>query len=677
MRSQTLWALAAFGSMVALSPAAPAPRAALVLPASHTEVAPPGAEEQAALVEELASEIEDLEEDDNRAAYALSMKLANAEGDAGFRALREKWSSIESPSVKQQMMQTFYSRRLENEFDESAKKDRIHPRVVDVLDLGARDQSAAVQASSLRWLKKIALVDFAEDFEAYYPWFEGQYGKDANEALAKSIQAWVKRASETKGEGVRPLADFIEENGELLRDTGTGRRASEKAGWLEVLEGWLDGGEAEMQTAMRLVGGMRMRRPELEKVVLPRIQSGKTGAVRTWAIAMLGDAKAIWAVDALHGLLTESFTNEAELRLVLPPMCRTLAGIGDARSIPILIAAMEAEGTSASVQTVNTSGLAPLTGVRIKAGQDAAWWRDWWEKNRGRFAENVRALEVPPSGKALSPKDDGKPKPPEDAGADVLDVPSADVRAGFDNDKRYFMIGVGKENAAPSTGYKVLVVLPGGDGGAGFNLFCRRIFKSGLPDAGAGWVVAQMVAPRWEEKQFDRVVWPIEKNPYRGEKKSSKFSTEEFADAVVADLKTRIEIDPNRVYVMGWSSGGPPAYALMLREKALFKGAFTAMSVFKPEQTEGLQFAGGGDLGAKGAGGEEGFRGKGAKRYYILHSEQDRTVPVRFANDAFEMLNKSKGRAKLATYEGGHGWHGEVFANIRTGMEFLSGPEQP
>jgi len=634
---------------------------------------PPGSEEEAAEVEEFTSLLDELDPEDARAVFAASKKLADSETAAGFKALRDKWKTIESPAVKQQMMTTFYAKRIASEFDETAMKDRLNKRLIDVLDLGARDTSAAVQASSLRLLKKVSLQDFAENFDAYYPWFEGQYGKDATEVVSRSIAEWVNKASDTKGEEVRALADFIEENGELMRDLGAGRRAADRAGYLDVLGSWLDGGEAETQTAMRLISGQRMKRPDLEKLVLPRVKQSKNFATRTWAIATLGDSKASWALDDLHGILTTSLDKPEDIRPLIPALCRTLASIGDARSIPVLIATMDAEATAAGTHTITSSGLAPLTGVKVKDGQDAAWWRNWWEKNRSRFPENVRALEIPAIAKAPG-KDPAAPKVETDTGADVLTVASADVRAGFDNDKRYFLIGNAKENSAPADGYKLLVIIPGGDGGSEFNLFARRVWKNGLTEVpaggagdagGSGWIVAQMVAPKWDDQQFERLVWPLEKVPYRGQTKKSKFSTEEFADAVVSDVKGRVDIDAKNVYVLGWSGGGSACYSLMLRDKTPFAGAFIAMSTFKPEHTAGLQ-----NVTPPTAPTTK--DGPTKRRIYILHSEQDTTVPFRWASEANDMLRKSKGDVTLQRYEGGHGWKGDVFATIRTGMQWLT-----
>src|SRR6185503_12393827 len=86
---------------------------------------------------------------------------------------------------------------------------------------------------------------------------------------------------------------------------------------------------------------------------------------------------------------------------------------------------------------------------------------------------------------------------------DVADVPSQDLHIAGNEQQRYFLIGVDPAHKAPEGGYGLLLVLPGGDGGADFNAFVKRIWKNGLPD---GYLVAQLVAvPSNNPKQ---ITWP-------------------------------------------------------------------------------------------------------------------------------------------------------------------------
>jgi hypothetical protein len=181
----------------------------------------------------------------------------------------------------------------------------------------------------------------------------------------------------------------------------------------------------------------------------------------------------------------------------------------------------------------------------------------------------------------------------DDAMADVKDVKNEDLRAGSDPLMRYFLIGA--HAPEPASGYKLLVVLPGGAGSAGFNPFIRRVWKNALPP---GYLIAELVAPQWSDNQFETIVWPTRKQKWQG----MKFATEDFVEKVIKDVQKKHKIDASKVYTMSWSSGGPAAYAASLGVPAI-KGSFVAMSIFRPEQLPPL-------FGAKG------------QAYYIYHSPE-------------------------------------------------------
>jgi predicted esterase len=228
---------------------------------------------------------------------------------------------------------------------------------------------------------------------------------------------------------------------------------------------------------------------------------------------------------------------------------------------------------------------------------------------------------------------------------DVADVPSKDLKAGGDAQKRYFLIGPAKDSTAPSAGRGLVVVLPGGDGSADFHPFVKRIFKNALPD---GYLVAQPVAVKWTDDQ--KVVWPTA--GLKGLVKEAKFTTEEFIGAVVDDVGKKEKLDRKRVFVLGWSSSGPAAYSALLQEKPAVAGAFVAMSVFKPDTLPPLA------------------RAKG-RPVYLYHSPDDRVCPFRMAKQAEKDLAAAGAAVTLAEYDGGHGWRGGVFDAIRTGVEWL------
>jgi len=226
-----------------------------------------------------------------------------------------------------------------------------------------------------------------------------------------------------------------------------------------------------------------------------------------------------------------------------------------------------------------------------------------------------------------------------------LGVATAEERyADGDSNKQYFLIGGGNDSKPPAKTYRLLVVLPGGDGGPDFNPFVRRIHQNALNE---NYLVAQLVAKKWNRKQAEQLVWPTNTNMLPG----VKFSTEEFVDTVIRDVERTHEVDSAHVYTLSWSSGGPAAYATSLKRGTKVKGSFVAMSVFKPNQLPSL-------VGAKN------------HSYYILHSPTD-FIPISMAKTARNRLAASGASTWLQTYKGGHGWRGDVYGMIRNGITWL------
>lgn len=213
---------------------------------------------------------------------------------------------------------------------------------------------------------------------------------------------------------------------------------------------------------------------------------------------------------------------------------------------------------------------------------------------------------------------------------DIADVPAMDLRAGDDEMKRYFLIGDRGETKPPD-GHRLLLVLPGGHGGANFSPFIRRIYKNTLDDH---WLVAQLVAPEWDDRQLTSNVWPRNASPYP----SAAFTTEEFADAVISDVRSRERIAVDGIYLLAWSSGGPAAYSIMLQDESPVSGAFIAMSVFRSAELPSSFDASG-------------------KSFYLFQSPDDKITRFEHASRAESALRDAGARVRLERYAGGHGWH--------------------
>lgn len=226
---------------------------------------------------------------------------------------------------------------------------------------------------------------------------------------------------------------------------------------------------------------------------------------------------------------------------------------------------------------------------------------------------------------------------------DLANVSSEEIQLAGNPQQRYFLIGAKPDAQAPEAGYGLLLVLPGGDGSAEFNPFVKRIWQNALPE---GYLVAQLVAVQSDKP--NQIVWPTAKTRHP----KQKFTTEDFIKAVVEDVKSKHKIDEDRIFALAWSSGGPAVYASTLTQGTPLRGAFVAMSVFIPARLPPLASA-------------------KDKRYFLLQSPDDQVTRMQFARLAKTQLTQAGAAVELKEYAGGHGWHGDIFGNIREGIEWL------
>ncbi len=226
---------------------------------------------------------------------------------------------------------------------------------------------------------------------------------------------------------------------------------------------------------------------------------------------------------------------------------------------------------------------------------------------------------------------------------DVADISSEKLFAAGDRNKTYFLIGASNEKPVPEDGFGLVIVMPGGDGSADFNPFVRRIYKYAMPEE---YLVAQPVAVKWTPNQ--QIVWPTKKDSLP----EQKFSTEEFVETVIKDIKAKYKLNDKHIFTLSWSSSGPAAYAISLQEKKSVTGSFIAMSVFRPDSLPPLENA-------------------ASHAYFVYHSPADKVCPLWMAQRAITTLEHNGAKAKFVTYKGGHGWHGDIYGNIRSGIEWL------
>lgn len=230
---------------------------------------------------------------------------------------------------------------------------------------------------------------------------------------------------------------------------------------------------------------------------------------------------------------------------------------------------------------------------------------------------------------------------------DVRDVPTYDIRIGGDPKRRYLLVGQAPDTTetAPAEGYRLLVVLPGGAGQDDFNPFIRRIHKRAL---GPRYIIVQLIAPQWDDRQKEEIVWPTRTDSWP----AMRFATEDLIRTTIQDVSARFPVDPRHIYALGWASGGPAVYAAALQGDVPLRGVFVAMSAFDPIWLPSFN-------AAKG------------KAFFLLHPKDAPVVPFTMAEQAAATLTQYGATVETVGYTGGYGWSGDVYAQIRRGIGFL------
>jgi predicted esterase len=207
--------------------------------------------------------------------------------------------------------------------------------------------------------------------------------------------------------------------------------------------------------------------------------------------------------------------------------------------------------------------------------------------------------------------------------------------------QQYYLIGA-DEDVPKDKPRGLLIVMPGGDGSAEFHGFVVSIRET-LPK---DYLVAQLFAVPTDDPE--QVVWPTEKLKHR----KQTFTTQQFIENIVKEVKAKHKLDENRIFALGWSSSGGPTYASVLTPNSPVKGAIVAMSVFQLQFLPPL-------TGAKG------------RRFVIMHPVGDKLIPIRAAETAKKRLSAAGAQVEFVRMAGGHGWHDNPLGRIKRAVTWL------
>ena len=589
------------------------------------------------------------------AAFKVGPELVTLEPNFGLDVVTAAWPELTDYKVKTGLLKAFhFSKRL---------RPKKHPRVLKILHLGMSDKNEKVRQYAAGYVKEYALEDFAGRSQAYTQWYKKYADLEIEEVIPsnqlrrcpfveeklreiveefkKGNLRQVKKLAHKIGEFRHPYAiptliGIIDADNSYDTVYGIGYFALSNSVTLGPVTGVEFSPYHDGPWWRRWWDKNKSRFPEyIQQIQIPNLPKTEHGK---------GYEPYPENMDSLQGKLDyipKALETGGDISLYLSA---EIAKHKDPRAIPYLIGLIVADDTYDTVYGVGYYGLSKLTSVPYDKKHDADWWTKWWQEHKSEYPLEIQQINIPDYRKMMIVwKQLKKERARKEALKDVADIPSLDLTVNNNRRMRYLLIGAGKNAEAPPKGYNLVVIMPGGGGGANFHPFVRRIYKHAL---GKSFLVAQPVAFKWHKKQ--KIVWPTRIHPTIGQ----KFATEDFVEAVINDVKKRYKINDRNIFTLSWSSSGPAAYAISLQKNTAVRGSFVAMSVFRRNWLPRLDTAKG-------------------HIYYLLHSPQDKICPFSHAKQAKVDLTAVGALVRLETYKGGHGWRGNLYGNIRNGMTWL------
>lgn len=330
---------------------------------------------------------------------ATALELARLPPDEGFDILQKNWSKIARPRTREMILSAWFVLRNDSQVPSR------HPRLIDLVDLGMRDESIAVQRRAEDYVRRLALQDFIEDFQEYKAWYESARGKPVVDVVSDSVRRIVAAMEKAEPAAARKHAQRLKDAWGPFHEMGETRQVALDAGLMKLIERWISAGLAPMADkvqielaadGLKLLSLLRLGEEDVQRIAVPLLAESVPSSIRVGAMRVVNRKEFPWAVDRLLEVATRPRRpSDRSVDTEVWELAGSLASQEDPRVIPTMIALIEADNTQTTIYGIGYWGLSKLTRVEFDEKHDGAWWRAWWEKNRERYPEPVRSMEIP------------------------------------------------------------------------------------------------------------------------------------------------------------------------------------------------------------------------------------------------------------------------------------------
>ena len=525
--------------------------------------------------------------------------------DTIYNVLSSNWPTLTNAEVKQYILSCI----VQND----------NPRMLDILDLGVRDNAITVQVRALQYCESFGFQPFTEDFDAYLHWREINRGKSLKDVLATSLKA-AAAAIPVADDAQRSIYFniLVRSNFNATSQTSRWRRdAALSAHLAEALMPWLKEQNNMMWSCFQIVRNIRPGEEFMKTKILPLADAKTETSVRYQALNTLGSPDNRWATAPLMKMMLAEYPDSS-----CEMIGQAISQLGDPSVIPTLISIMETDNSPEGNRVIGNV-LSPLTGVSNSVIRDAKWWRSWWNRNSKRFSLEVRSLPFPRVAIRPRPAPIDPINPGIRATQPILKQVAGDVKKSYwfidtrmsplvQRSERAHADAVVGASRPSNPG--LIVVLTGDGDGATASAFWQEAARGAL---NSGYCIAVVNAPKWTDTQTTTWITSSEMKKL----KEARFSAESLVVDIVKDIQAFKQLDTSKIFLHAMGAAGMVAYSASLEPVSPFSGYLIASAPFKSTDLPPLERANG-------------------RRYLILNAKDDRAHPFWMAEAAQKLLQQ-------------------------------------
>jgi beta-lactamase regulating signal transducer with metallopeptidase domain len=284
---------------------------------------------------EWAKRLKALRQADWGTAYEVGNALASLPADEGYALLREHWKQL-PVHARQQMLKAFYFKRP------YPLRPRMHPRIVQVLELGVYDPSPDVRSWAMSYLKDITLDDRLSPAQVR-AWFKRYRTVPIQQVVRAHWEPFLRSLNNLPPQEQQKRLAQLSQRFYWLRERTTVRPLAIRYRLPDLLQRAIYARRTDAQSValvlewIQWIKELQLAQEQLERVLAPFLDTQEVclPSVRAAVIELLANSQHRWAASHLLRLADHALQQPAEPEL-WKALAEAFGAIGDRRALPLL-----------------------------------------------------------------------------------------------------------------------------------------------------------------------------------------------------------------------------------------------------------------------------------------------------------------------------------------------------